>query len=97
MRLQVIYFRFAKALSICLAIASIGLADRNAAADEVHQGTAILVDEVEPFLKQYCFDCHGPDQAGAAVNFERLLNELNVNAQFKSWEKVARAYRLAAD
>ncbi len=89
MRLQVTYFRFAKALSICLAIASIGFADRNAAADELHQVTATLVDEVQPFLKQYCFDCHGPDQASAAVNFERLLSELNVNAQFKSWEKVA--------
>jgi len=45
---------------------------------------------VAPFLKTYCFECHGPETQEEGLEFHKLTDEKSVFAARKLWEKVHR-------
>ena len=47
-----------------------------------------LDTQVEPLLREYCFDCHGDDNAEANVNLEAMVTVPDFARGFKTWEKV---------
>ena len=52
--------------------------------------------EIQPFFKQYCFDCHGADtqEAGLELNRETSLAEILQNR--KAWDKVYQHVKIGA-
>jgi hypothetical protein len=52
-------------------------------------------EEVQPFLKAYCFDCHGDEKPEAELHLTRYASLDAVRADFRRWETVLE--RLAAE
>jgi Protein of unknown function (DUF1592)/Protein of unknown function (DUF1588)/Protein of unknown function (DUF1587)/Protein of unknown function (DUF1585)/Protein of unknown function (DUF1595)/Ca-dependent carbohydrate-binding module xylan-binding/Planctomycete cytochrome C len=46
--------------------------------------------DVSPFLKKYCYQCHGPKDQEEGVAFHKLTDAKSVFAARKLWEKVHR-------
>ncbi len=42
-----------------------------------------------PLLKQFCFECHGNEEAEANIHLERLSAERSFATSFKDWQRVA--------
>ncbi|MDA1050497.1 MAG: DUF1592 domain-containing protein [Planctomycetota bacterium] len=46
-------------------------------------------NDAAPLLREFCFDCHGNQQAQAKLNLERLASEPAFATSFPIWRKVA--------
>ena len=43
----------------------------------------------QKLLQEFCFECHGNEQAEARINLERMTADLSFNSGFKNWNKAA--------
>lgn len=48
---------------------------------------------VQPFLKKYCFECHGPDAHEAGLALHKWTDKKTVFGARSQWEKIARVLR----
>ena len=44
--------------------------------------------KLEPFLKTYCVNCHGPDEQNGQVRFDTVSWEINDNDTAQRWQDV---------
>ena len=44
--------------------------------------------DVQPFLKKYCYDCHGEDIQEGGVRLDQFKQTPNFLAEYKFWEKI---------
>jgi hypothetical protein len=42
---------------------------------------------IAPVLQQYCFDCHGNEEAAAGINLERLAANQSFAVDFRKWQQ----------
>jgi hypothetical protein len=49
-----------------------------------------FVDDVAPFLKTHCYDCHGKTDPEAGLSLEKYRQSSNIQTDFEVWEKVQR-------
>ncbi|MBX3423697.1 MAG: DUF1592 domain-containing protein [Pirellulaceae bacterium] len=47
-----------------------------------------LVDQVQPLLKQLCYECHSGDSAEAEIDLAQFPSLASVRTQVKTWQKV---------
>ena len=47
-------------------------------------------DKVQPFLKQYCFKCHGGDDPEAGVSLDGSWNMADIRKDRKTWQRVVK-------
>lgn len=52
-----------------------------------------LLRDTAPIFQEYCFDCHGNENAEANVNLETLLTTPSFATRFRAWEKVVKMVR----
>ncbi len=48
-----------------------------------------LAAQVQPLLKEFCFDCHNPDKAKGDLNLVPIAANAKLNEHREVWEKVA--------
>ncbi len=67
-----------------------------ASAEAVAKAPADYQQEIQPFFKQYCFDCHGPEtqEAGLELHRDHALADLLQNR--KRWDKVYAHVKIGA-
>ena len=63
--------------------ASVGAADQ----DELFDAMA-LKKNVQPFLKQHCFACHGPDKQKGKLRLDQLVADFTDSAIAEKWIEV---------
>jgi hypothetical protein len=51
---------------------------------------------IRPFLKKYCYECHGPDVESEGIGFHKYGDVPSVLASRKMWEKALRQLEVAA-
>src|SRR5262245_15280499 len=71
---------------ITIAVALLGLIAWPAMADEPDRQFA---DVVQPFLKKYCLDCHGPARQQAKLDLSKFASTPAVVKNHRVWERVA--------
>src|SRR5687768_4559623 len=49
-----------------------------------------FAQDVAPFLKTHCYDCHGKDEPEAGLSLEKYQESSNIQTDFEVWEKVQR-------
>lgn len=47
---------------------------------------ADFLDEVQPILNRYCFECHSGDEVNGDVDFGEIKTEQEINESFELWE-----------
>ena len=52
--------------------------------------TKSFVDEVVPFLKAHCYECHNADESEGGIAFEKYNKSANVQQNYDLWEQVIR-------
>lgn len=51
---------------------------------------------IQPFLKKYCWECHGPDEQMGKVGFHRMKNGKSLFDNRRLWEKVVKKLESSA-
>ncbi len=73
------------------------LADSQVVAAETNKKPVVgFKSHVAPFMKKYCYDCHGPDEAQAGLGFHAYKKAADVLDDRKKWEKVLSMLEIGA-
>ena len=75
MRIYIVHLAFA----VCV------ICTRNA---EAQTSLPQVREKLEPFLKQYCSDCHGPNEQNGQVRFDKIAWEISDNDTAQRWQDV---------
>ncbi len=68
-----------------------------ASADEAAKATQVdYQTEIQPFFKQYCFDCHGADTQEAGLELHREVALADILKNRKAWDKVYQHVKIGA-
>lgn len=74
-------------ISYSLPSASTGDVSSGSATAEAKQSET-FASKVGPFLKKYCYDCHGPDLQEEGIRFDEFPSQPDLLADYKLWQKV---------
>ncbi len=78
-------------LSVCMVLAiAVG------AAEAQEPARADFAEEILPVLREFCIDCHGPDEQSAEIGLHRYADLDAIKKDRKTWEKVLRRVKFQA-
>ena len=64
------------------------VACNSAFADDPPPATRVPQAKLQPFLQNYCIDCHGPDEQNGQVRFDQIAWEITGNSEAQRWQDV---------
>ena len=73
-----------------IVVLSLLIASSHVASSQEKVATDTFVDEVVPFLKAHCYECHNADESEGGIAFEKYDKAANVQQNYDLWEQVIR-------
>ena len=72
-------------------------ADSQVVAAETKKAPVVAFkSHIAPFMKKYCYECHGPDETQAGLGFQKYKTEADMLDDRKKWEKVLSMLEIGA-
>jgi hypothetical protein len=54
----------------------------------ISAGANPALDKIGPFLKTYCFDCHGPEKQKGELRYDTLGTDLSDHVTLETWQNI---------